>query len=445
MPHLREIAIEGLFGLYDHTLDLRDDPPLTIVAGPNGIGKTTLLRLCTALLKGSYRELTRHEFTRLSVRSADGVRIEAEPLGSAKGEADDLQLLLRQTKQGARSQETIIRMPSLFPDDLRLPHFIEPYGPDLFIDTRDGELITLDELHMRYGRRRDRVHIVDSPDWFDVKHWRVDFIETKRLDTLITSARMPRRQSGQSVTAPINRYLEVVANILDGARRESARIHQSRTSTVARRLLGEYSRKNVNAGRLRGRYAQVERHAAVLTANGLLSDSLDVLPEENLNPTQKRFFEMFLDDFEAKLAPLDPVSAKIDQLHAIIEHKFLNKRLAIDPDRGVIFVVAPNETQITAESLSSGEQHELALISRLLFDEMPGTTVLIDEPELSLHVSWQHEMIEDLLEIAEVADISFVLATHSTAIINGRWDIVEELGQLEPGPRDIASVDANNE
>jgi energy-coupling factor transporter ATP-binding protein EcfA2 len=442
LPYLREIAIEGLFGIYDHKLDLREDPPLTIVAGPNGIGKTTLLRLCTALLKGSFRELTRHEFTRLSIGFSDGARIEAEPIEAEGRDADDRQLLLRLTRQGARPQEAPVRVPSLYPDDLRLPHFIEPYGPDVFIDTRDGELMTVEELHARYGRRRDRTYLADSPDWFDAAHWPVDFIETKRLDTLITSARMPRHRLDPAVVAPINRYLAVVADILDGARRESARIYQARTSTVARRLLGEYSRKSVNAGRLRERYAQVERHAAVLTANGLLSDSLDVLPDENLNPTQKRFFEMFLDDFEAKLTPLDPVSAKIDQLRAIIEHKFLNKHLEIDPDRGVIFVVPPNETQITAESLSSGEQHELALISRLLFDEVPGTTVLIDEPELSLHVSWQHEMVEDLLEIAAVANVSFVLATHSTAIINGRWDIVEELGPLDPDRQDMVAADS---
>ena len=44
---------------------------------------------------------------------------------------------------------------------------------------------------------------------------------------------------------------------------------------------------------------------------------------------------------------------------------------------------------------------------------------------------WQHEMVEDLLEIAKVSDVSFVLATHSTAIINNRWDIVDELGPLD--------------
>jgi predicted ATPase len=66
-----------------------------------------------------------------------------------------------------------------------------------------------------------------------------------------------------------------------------------------------------------------------------------------------------------------------------------------------------------------------------LFREEEGTTVLIDEPELSLHVSWQHTMVDDLTEIASLVGLSFVIATHSTAIINGRWDLVEELGPID--------------
>src|SRR4051794_274879 len=98
VPHLREISIEGLFGLYDHTVELHQDPPLTIVAGPNGIGKTTLLRLCTALLGAAYRELTRQQFTRLCVRSADGTRLEAMPLDPHDAESESVRLQLRQSK-----------------------------------------------------------------------------------------------------------------------------------------------------------------------------------------------------------------------------------------------------------------------------------------------------------------------------------------------------------
>src|SRR5205823_3171527 len=140
----------------------------------------------------------------------------------------------------------------------------------------------------------------------------------------------------------------------------------------------------------------------------LLDDSLEELPETKLNPTEKRILSVFLDDFDAKMRPLEPVSSKLNQLKAIIETKFLNKRVVFDPRQGVVFRARPNGAIIDADALSSGEQHELALMSRLLFSVPPRSNVLIDEPELSLHVSWQHKMIGDLTAIAKLARLSFV-------------------------------------
>lgn len=48
---LNSIYIEGLYGLYNYTLDLTqgEDKRLKIITGPNGYGKTTILRLIYAL------------------------------------------------------------------------------------------------------------------------------------------------------------------------------------------------------------------------------------------------------------------------------------------------------------------------------------------------------------------------------------------------------------
>jgi energy-coupling factor transporter ATP-binding protein EcfA2 len=431
MAFLREISIEGLFGLYDHSVSLRKSPPVTILAGPNGIGKTTLLGLATGLLNGAYRDVAKQEFKVLTVTSGSGATLKVEPVAvadDAEGGWTRLRLSLQQP--GEKRQESVIDVP-ISPADLALPAYVEQLAPDSFFDSRSGEIIPRAVAVRRYGVTRGPAHSEpEPPDWFDRSQWPVDFIETKRLDTLMMRGRGRRREPP---AAPIDSYLSAVAESLEQARRRSARLTQTADRTFARRLLNKASRMTVNAEKLRKRYAEVGERAKQLTATGLLADSLDVLPDGKLNPTEKRILSLFLDDFEAKLKPLDPVAAKVDRLRSVIERKFLNKEITFDLQKGVLFYALPDRREIDPDALSSGEQHELALISRLLFTEQPGTTVLIDEPELSLHVSWQHEMVDDLIEIAEVASLSFLLATHSTAIINGKWDLVDELGPLE-GP-----------
>ena len=78
-------------------------------------------------------------------------------------------------------------------------------------------------------------------------------------------------------------------------------------------------------------------------------------------------------------------------------------------------------------ALSSGEQQEIVLLYELLFRLKPNSLVLIDEPEISLHVAWQKKFLEDLTKITELASFDVLIATHSPQIIHKRWDLTVEL------------------
>ena len=63
----------------------------------------------------------------------------------------------------------------------------------------------------------------------------------------------------------------------------------------------------------------------------------------------------------------------------------------------------------------------------LLFNVEPRTLVLVDEPELSLHVTWQQAFLNDIKRVAELASLRFVIATHSPQIIHKWWVRAVEL------------------
>lgn len=63
----------------------------------------------------------------------------------------------------------------------------------------------------------------------------------------------------------------------------------------------------------------------------------------------------------------------------------------------------------------------------MLFNVSSNSLILIDEPELSLHVEWQEKFLNDLLEITKINGFDTLIATHSPEIINDRWNLTVEL------------------
>ncbi|MFG1993408.1 AAA family ATPase [Actinoplanes sp. NPDC048988] len=87
--------------------------------------------------------------------------------------------------------------------------------------------------------------------------------------------------------------------------------------------------------------------------------------------------------------------------------------------------------ELSADQLSSGEQHELVLIYDLLFNVGPKSLVLIDEPELSLHVAWQQRFLSDITQISDINGLYFVVATHSPQIVHKNWSRMVALGSVD--------------
>ena len=108
-----------------------------------------------------------------------------------------------------------------------------------------------------------------------------------------------------------------------------------------------------------------------------------------------------------------------------------NKEILINKDDGIIIRQKPNNEEVALKFLSSGEQQEIVLLYNLIMKGEKNKLILIDEPEISLNVSWQREFLNDMKKIVEINGFSILVATHSPQIINDNWDMVETLGELE--------------
>ncbi len=110
----------------------------------------------------------------------------------------------------------------------------------------------------------------------------------------------------------------------------------------------------------------------------------------------------------------------------ILNGMFTNKRVVID-EHDRISVMLEDGNNIPANRLSAGEKQVMVIFYDLLFDTHEEMTVIIDEPEISLHVAWQQRLCDLFLNISRVRDIDILVATHSPQIIHDRWDLAQEL------------------
>lgn len=111
----------------------------------------------------------------------------------------------------------------------------------------------------------------------------------------------------------------------------------------------------------------------------------------------------------------------------IVNNIFINKTMEIN-ERGLITVkIDKNDLDLPLKKLSSGEKQIMVLFYRLLFQTAPGSLTIIDEPEISLHVSWQQLLGGYFKDVARLRDLRMIVATHAPAIIHNDWDMAKEL------------------
>ncbi|KQU03881.1 hypothetical protein ASG56_10575 [Rhodococcus sp. Leaf7] len=160
-----------------------------------------------------------------------------------------------------------------------------------------------------------------------------------------------------------------------------------------------------------------------------VGDSIDdlPLPERTLEDWERSVMTLYLQDSREKLETFTPLLMKLELLKSIIDSKFLYKTLQYDGKRG-FYMRSRTGEEFGPAALSSGEQHELVLTYDLIFNVKKDSIVLIDEPEISLHVNWQKQFLEDLNKIAKLGGVQFIIATHSPQIVGKYRNLMVALG-----------------
>lgn len=446
---IKQFSVRELFGVFNHVIPMKMEDRITIIHGPNGFGKTAILKLIDGLFNSRYSEIRNMPFSEFNVVFDDESIIEVKKRVGPKQEGtavtSPIRIIVTYTKSGSKPESFQLGRLSKV-SEVGIPiHLFEEFIPELervgpqswrFIPTE--ELLSLDDVIERFGYLLpiNASNIEADPQWFKdlINSVDIRFIQTQRLLTVARSARSNKTRS-IPMKEVVTEYCTELARAIQGKLSEYATLSQSLDRTFPLRLVKEEVPEDSSFETLRNQLGALEEKRNRLTAAGLLDKEKDVdfqVPS-TMDERTKGVLSVYVKDVQEKLSIFDEMAAKIDLFKKIISERFKYKGISISKESGVSFTTIDG-APLSPTSLSSGEQHELVLLYEFLFKVRPNSLILIDEPEISLHIAWQEQFLKDLQQITELASFDVLIATHSPQLIYDRWDLTVELkGPAENG------------
>lgn len=410
MHHIRRIEVEGFWDT--HSLKLRVHPDVNFFIGPNGTGKTTLINLIAAALTIDLPTLLRIPFKKITIglnstKDAKSPSIIVTKIPASERSTSAIEWRIRKNEGGEE-----IRLVIGDPDDVVL---------------RGDRVVRrwTTEVHRRRSPAlgkllSDLVHV----QWLSVHRAISDYSE----------------RDARAYESMVDRKLEALSNELV---RYFATFSKQKDDKV--REFQEYifvsllELPSVNQLFVRNQDDRSQEHemtmAEIFKELHVQNAGIDKLIKsffERANAAMNKASNQGLtaEDF-ALLVSLRKISevterwnklqdqlkvifAQRDQFITIVNDLLQRKRVEISDSNELVFISRSGKT-LTAEMLSSGEKQLLILLSEVLLQRQRPSIFIADEPELSLHVTWQEKLVPSLRALNEHAQI--IAATHSPDIV----------------------------
>jgi predicted ATP-binding protein involved in virulence len=442
---IKQISVTDLFGVFEYVIPLNMEEHITIIHGKNGVGKTTLLKLINGFFQLRYSELRNIPFSHLKIDfdNEDYIKVKkANKETPKKGKSEsnernrltfyfenesnnDTKEFLPDFKENRRALNAVRFIEDTIPG-------LERIGGSRWFYLPTSEELSLTEVLDRFGEGipgAGETFITPTEDWLKelTNSINVRFIEYQRL---LNSAYNKRSQlfDRPLMLPSVASYAKELAENIQAKLTEYGTLSQSLDRTFPARVVQQKKLPELTDENLRHKLNELEEKRSKLIEAGLLNRDEDpnFQIQGDIDESTKKILSVYIEDVDKKLSVFNDIAKKTDLIKRIINDKFSYKQINISKDKGFTFTTDDGKS-LSPTNLSSGEQHELVLLYELLFKVKPNSLILIDEPELSLHVEWQVQFLKDLHEITKLSNIDVLIATHSPDIIHDRWDLTVEL------------------
>jgi len=399
---------------------------VNIIIGRNGTGKTTFMNILYAVLSVDIDGISANDFKSVSVILINnGNKIKVDAVKTEKSPSQFLNVEYR-----INGTKYIVQI--LSGEDARRTSVYRRRALELSEEVRTelSKIVSLSSLSVYRLRSGDEYEIMDRLGSKAVTVTPVDRMLSTLLEGL-TRYQLELSQKARSVATSLQR--DVLTSILYSDEEYNSReisLEFEKTKETEN-LTSAYTQLSViNPAVVK----KIEFHVASIdtAVNALKSHSknsngskreVNFRALEALQQT-KKIIKLSLNAEKETTA----IFAQITLFISILEDFVINKKFSFNS--GDLKVEA-NKEQIPYHSLSSGEKQLLIILIETLLQKQKKYIFLMDEPELSLHIEWQREIIPAIMKLNPNAQI--IAATHSPEVASKYSDAIFDMEDLVNG------------
>lgn len=407
--NIKGINIRGLFHLYHYEILFSEDNGVSIITGPNGYGKTTILTMLSELANSHLYYFYALPFEVIEVMLSDGniVRIIQQDVKREEEVAGDIRLTLDTEVrfswiQNGEETSFFLLNEKLIRESYRRSFYRLSSEWRSRADLRNKEFVKSVVSNQHFYEIIAR-SIGQEQFLLRLNSLNINFIPANRI--------YKSEDDKEEDATPLKKASAEMKEILKKVQYDYYYTSQQSDSELMVTLLK--SQEKLSEQEYKEKAARIEDFTARLEEFGFLGRNR-VQPYDNDN---SRILSTYIKELEKKLLVFQPIMKKLTLFSDLLKSKgFADKKIVFSPDFG-IRARSINDTLIDLDDLSSGEKNEIMLLYKMIFRVPDNSTLLLDEPENSLHVVWQRMLIEDILKIAPEKHLQVIIATHSSRIV----------------------------
>ena len=426
---IESFKIDKLWGYLD--MNLIFEPDVNILIGPNGSGKTTVLNLLHSILSADLRSVLDVKFEQAVIKLKE---FEGKSVRTVKVEVIDRLLKLSVGQNKFKIDIDII-------SDRRIHQL------NLF-NERGNVIRRMLPEKLYYGLTNlvpivwlpvsRRLPVTGDEDERYTEADPVESVDLRLRKLLERLSRYHTRLNAQLSERYKEFEHEVLSEILYSKAHDQLNLIPSSLPTQAEKeqLLGAFEAAGLLDKQMRIR---IDEHFAVAEealkrireskSAGLNLEDFLVLPLIRRTQAMVKYAEQLEEDRERMFTPL--------RSYEITVNSFLNDKKTADSFLDEKSVKVDKDGQLKIESsshqnldplvLSSGEKQILILLTEALLRVDDPVVYIADEPELSLHITWQEKLLRSLVELG--GQMQVIVATHSPDIIGRFMENTRDLGR----------------